>query len=834
MRIIPFLISTAITAGLVFMLNHRWSIGGNKTPRLGNFLSPQIGFWQNAEAANVNFSADLKTSLLQNKVDVYLDDRLVPHVFAQNEHDVYFVQGYLHAKFRLWQMEFQTHAAAGRLAELIGAKKGDYSILDNKDRYFRRLGMGWAAENSLKAMESNPDSKVVYDAYTQGVNYYIENLQPEDYPVEYKLLDYAPEKWTNLKTAFLLKYMSYDLAGYDRDFEYTNAMTFLSKNKFEKIYPYGQDSLDPIIPKRTMFEKPAIQLKIPANADSVYFNYHDSIPINQIKPNPENGSNNWAVAGSKTASGRPILCGDPHLGLNLPSLWFEMQLHIPQWNAYGASLPGAPAIPIGFNDSIAWSETNAMRDVRDYYSIRFKDKSQKEYWFNGEWKKTDWRIDTIKIRDAADYIDSIPMTVFGPVMYEKRFGDKLKDDKAYAVRWKAHDPSNDAWTFIKLIRAKNYNEYVEAIKTYECPGQNFVFAAKNGDVAIWNQGAFPAKWYRQGDFVMPGEDSSYMWQGNIPMNENPHMLNPVRGFVSSANQLPVDFKTYPYYLGGSYSFYRGIIINKKLTTMKDITTQDMEQMQTDNYNIFAATALPVLLRNIDMNNLNATEKGYVDLLKQWNYKADPDGKEQTIFNKWWNQFEEMVWNDDMEKRTELPYILPYESTLIEAIIKDTTFQFIDNKETPQKETLKDIVKLSLEQAVQYLDSIENVKNDLDYTKVKGSSSNLLWGKMKDTEIDHLMKLIPFSRMHLNVGGGTNIINTIKKDHGPGWRMIVHLTDKTEAYGVYPGGQNGNPGSKFYDNFIDTWVKGNYYSLWVMSEDEGKDVKVKWKMTFTKG
>ncbi len=822
MRIVPFLISTAATVGLVFALNHRWNLSGNKTPRLGSFLSPQQGFWQNAEAKDEDFSMDLKSPLLQDKVDVYLDERLVPHVFAQNEHDVYFVQGYLHARFRLWQMEFQTHAAAGRLSELIGGKKGTYSVLDKRDRMFRRLGMGWAAEKSLVAAEANPETKTIMDAYTNGANYYIENLKPEDYPVEYKLLDYAPEKWTNLKTILFAKYMAYDLAGFEEDFELSNTKTFLSKEQIEKVYPYGQDSLDPIIPKGTIFEKPGVALAIPVGADSAYFNYKDSLPLNPTKPNPANGSNNWAVAGSKTASGKPILCGDPHLGLNLPSIWFEMQLHTPQWNTYGASFPGAPAIPIGFNDSIAWSETNGMRDVRDYYAIKFKDETQKEYWFDSAWKTTEWRIDTIKVRDEPDFIDSIPMTVFGPVMFEKRYGDKLNDGKAYAVRWKAHDASNEEMTFIKLARAKNYNDYLDAIKWLECPGQNVVFASKSGDIAMWCQGAFPAKWRRQGDFVMPGEDSSYMWQGIIPMQENPHMINPVRGFVSSANQLPVDVATYPYYLGGNYDLYRGIVINKVLTAMDSIIPTDMQRMQTDNYNTLASTALPLLLRNLNDSALKTNEKKYADMLRKWNYRSDMTETGPTVFGRFMYHLEGLVWNDDVRERSDLPTPYPERFTLTEAILKDTDFAFIDNRNTPQKETLKDLVLESMKQATLDLDSMQ------------AAGIPLQWAKAKATEVAHLMKLTPFNRMNLPIGGGTNIINATNKDHGPSWRMIVSLTDTTEAYGVYPGGQNGNPGSKFYDNFIDTWAEGKYYPLWIMTTAEEKDPKVKWKMSFSKG
>ncbi|MES2773206.1 MAG: penicillin acylase family protein [Bacteroidota bacterium] len=822
MRIIPFLISTAVTAGLVLSLNHRWTLKGNKTPRFGSFLSPQKGFWRNAEARDENFTIDLKSPLLQDKAEVYLDERLVPHVFAQNEHDVYFVQGYLHAKFRLWQMEFQTHAAAGRLSEIVGGKKGTVSIVDTIDRRFRRLGMGWAAEKSLQMAEANPDSKAALDAYRDGVNSYIEALQPEDYPVEYKLLDYAPEKWTNLKTVLFTKYMAFDLAGFEEDFEMTNAKTFLTKTQFEKIYPYGQDSLDPIIPKGTVFEKPGLELKIPADADSLYTRFSDSVPINQTKPNPENGSNNWAVAGSKTATGKPILCGDPHLGLNLPSIWFEMQLHTPQWNVYGASFPGAPGIPIGFNDSIAWSETNGMRDVRDYYTIKFRDETQKEYWFNGEWKTTEWRIDTIKVRDEKDVIDSIPMTLFGPVMYEKRYGGKLRDNKAYAVRWKAHDASNEAWVFIKMARAKNYTDYLEAIKSLDCPGQNVVFASKSGDIAMWCQGAFPAKWRRQGDFVMPGEDSSYMWQGIIPMNENPHMINPVRGFVSSANQLPVDNNTYPYYLGGNYDLYRGIIINKKLADMDSITPADMQRMQTNNYNLFAATALPLLLRNLYDSTLKPSEQKYAEILRQWNYRSDPAETGPTVFGRLIYHLESLVWNDDIRDRSALPLSKPERFTLTEAILKDTNFAFIDIRNTPQKETLRDLVQASMKAAAVDLDSMQAAGTVLSYANAKG------------TKVDHLLKLPVFSRANLPIGGGVNIINATTNNHGPSWRMIVSLTDTTQAWGVYPGGQNGNPGSKFYDNFIDTWAAGNYYPLWIMTAAETSDPKVKWKMSFSKG
>ena len=265
MRVIPFVICAVITVGLIVVLNIQIPIGESKTPCLGAFLSPQHGFWQNAEPNNVDFNADLKLVGLQGKAEVYFDDRLVPHVYADNDHDAYFIQGYLHAKFRLWQMEFQTHAAAGRLSEILGAKTGasDFVAID---RFFRRLGMVYAAEQSLKAMESNPVSKSTADAYTAGVNSYINSLPANKLPLEYKLLNYKPEQWTNLKSQLFLKYMSYDLAGGENDFEFTNAKNVFSAADFERLYPEVANALDPVVPKGTACGPATVVVQKPASA----------------------------------------------------------------------------------------------------------------------------------------------------------------------------------------------------------------------------------------------------------------------------------------------------------------------------------------------------------------------------------------------------------------------------------------------------------------------------------------------------------------------------------------------------------------------------------------
>jgi penicillin amidase len=813
MRVIPFAISAVVTAGLVFALNKQWGA----IPPMGNFLSPQHGFWQNAEPADQSFDAEFNFPKLTGKADVYFDERLVPHVFAENDEDLYFIQGYMHAKFRLFQMDLQTKAAAGRASEIAGTKAINY------DKEQRRLGMVYAAENALKEIEKDTRSKSLFDAYTNGVNSYISSLKESSLPIEYKLLNIKPEKWTNFRSAILLKMMAKMLSsGTENDMGNTNAKSIFIPDELKTIYPQVPDSLEPIVPKGTVFEKPGIVPVQPFSADSLYFGKNEPIAVHEIsKPDINNGSNNWVVAGSKTQSGVPILCNDPHLELSLPSIWYEIQLQTPSSNAYGVSLPGTPFVIIGFNDSIAWGVTNAQRDVKDYYEIKFKDNTKNEYWFNGKWEPTSLRIEEIKVKGGESVYDTVAYTRFGPVMFDESFSNDLSGKRNLAIRWSAHDPSNEGITFYRLNRASNYDEYEDAIKSFSCPGQNFIFASKAGDIAIWQQGKFPARWDRQGLYIMPGEDSSYMWQGFIPQAENPHVKNPVRGFLESANQRPAD-STYPYFIPGSYLTPRGITITNLLSGMNGITTADMMKMQNNYFNTLAEDARNTLLAFVKENELNATEKKYLDLFKSWDLNASPDSKGQTIYQCWWDSLEVEIWKDELAKvNPQAPW--PEEETLMELLKKDTALKFIDNINTPQKENLYDVVTTALKKA-----SVDLAKNE--------AAGKLEWTKFKNPTVYHLLKdaLPAFARSGLNVGGNGNIINAVTHSHGPSWRMIVQLSTPTEAYGVYPGGQSGNPGSKYYDNYLDNWVAGTYNKLWFMRDGDRTDKNVKWTMKFRKG
>ncbi|MET6996382.1 penicillin acylase family protein [Chitinophaga defluvii] len=808
MRIIPFAITASITLLLIVALNKKWGA----LPPVGRLLSPQEGFWQNAEPIGEEPPAQLQVPGLKGKVEVWLDDRMVPHVFAANEADAFYVQGYLHARDRLWQMELQVFAAAGRLSEILGPNMLEY------DRLQRRRGMIYAAEVAAKEMEADPVTKIAVEAYRDGINAYINTLSTASLPLEYKLLDYRPEQWTVVKTGLLLKYMSHDLAGAANDLEYTNARRIFGLRDFNLMYPDFSDSLDPVIPRGTHFE--AASMKAVPPPDSILQADEAFMKFKMEKPDPDNGSNNWAVSGSKTRSGAPILCSDPHLGLSLPSLWYEIQLHTPDMNVYGVSLPGAPGVIIGFNDAIAWGVTNGSEDVKDYYRMQFRNGRQ-QYLFNGAYRDADLRIEPIKVRGGKTFYDTVAYTVWGPTIFDNSFPDKTSGNSFLSMRWKALDPSNELLAFYKLNHARNYDDYLAALQHYTCPAQNFVFAAKSGDIGIWHNGQYPLRWKDQGKWVMPGGDSTYAWQGFIPWAENAHIKNPDRGFVSSANQQPTD-STYPYHYFGYYDLFRGKRINEELSRMSQITTQDMKQLQNDNKNLFAQTAMPLLRKHLDTASLSATQQQYWKILSDWNCENNPDSKAATIFDNCWTQLEYLLWNDDLHPADSAVLEYPQSKTTLLWLVRDSAMHFIDDIHTPEKETLSQLVRAAFVYAANNAAALDK-------------EGKLAWGRYRGTDIRHLTRSLPaFSHMHLYTGGGQHIVNATKQTHGPSWRMIIELADKTEAYGIYPGGQSGNPGSPYYDNSITDWVNGKYYLLHVFDPKESDDPGIRYKTVFLAG
>ena len=792
MKNTKLLFALLLSCGIFYILNN--PIG--KLPPLGIFLNPSTGIWQNEK--NESISGEITIPGLKDLVTVHYDAQLIPHVFAQNEHDLYKAQGYLTAKHRLWQLEFQTYAAAGRLSEILGEKALDY------DRSERRRGMGFGAEQSVAFMKKNdPKTLQLVQDYADGVNAYIDQLKAADYPVEYKLLDYKPEAWSPEKTALLLMYMTKMLAGRDKDLAYTNMLGLIGQENFNLLFPEYFDITDPVIPKDTDWSFIDVpQTKQPENLVVL-----DTTRASLPQPHPDNGSNNWAISGSKSASGRPILANDPHLGLNLPSIWFVMQLSTPQHNAFGATIPGALGVISGFNQHIAWGETNATRDVSDWYKITFNSDGTK-YLYDGNWRPVTQRIEKIKIKGRTAFQDTVRYTHHGPVVFDKNFKSD-KERAGYALRWIGHEGGNHQKTFIELNKAKNYEEYVAALQYWTAPSQNFVFASTAGDIALWIQGKFPNKWEGQGKFLMDGSRSENDWQSFIPQTFNAHTKNPSRGFVSSANQHPVD-EQYPFYVfNDGYETYRNRVINDFFQSKDTFSIADFKNLHNNNFNLKAAELLPFMLKQMNTELLTEVEQKLYDEISTWQFNNDIDEVGPSIWDAWFDALKDLVWDEFDQK--EITLTQPFDYQTIHLLKTQVEHKFMDIVATKdKKETARDLFLLSFKKAVKAIKEKEKEGYD--------------WGKFKGTFVGHLLQALPaFSRFDIPIGGGRSIVNATSTNHGPSWRMIVEMTEPPTALGIYPGGQSGNPGSRYYDNFIDDWAAGKYHRLNFLQSDTQSEV-----------
>jgi len=787
MKLLKVGVSLIITVSLIYFLNRSWNFG-SPIPALGKFLNPFTGFWQNAETQNPN-PETLSLKGLTDEVSILYDSLLIPHVFAKNDADLYFAQGYITAKNRLWQMEFQTHAAAGRISEIIGAAALDY------DRTQRRRGMIYAAENALNVMESDPIAKAMVTSYTRGINQYIESVRDKDLPLEYKLLNYRPEPWTNLKCALLLKNMALTLNFGDKDIEMTNALKLFDKEVVDLLWPDHEMVGDPIVDRKDNWKF------TPVTLDSVPL----ALPNELIKMPPldkadkDVGSNNWAVSGRKTQTGSPILCNDPHLNLTLPSIWYVIHLNAPGVNVMGASLPGSPAVISGFNDSIAWGVTNAQRDLVDWFKIEFKDKSKSEYRSDGEWKKSRQVIETFLVKSGDPFIDTITFTHHGPVVFDESFHNNHELNH-YALRWVAHDASEEILTFYKLNRGKNHADYMEALDHYASPAQNFVFASTSGDVAMRIQGKFPVRRKEEGKYVLDGTKTSNEWQAFIPNDQNVMDKNPARGFVSSANQYPAD-ETYPYYISAtSYEAYRNRRINKLLSEMSEITPRDMMELQFDTYNLKAEESLPTFLNYLDTTNFSKPQQRAYRILTAWDYENSVNSEGASYYEAWWDALYPLIWDEVKTSKVAMEFPTTYNT--IKLIKEKPELVFFDVLETPDTETAKEVLQMSFLKAVA---NIESWKTE--------HKKEPRWADYKDTFIGHLLQGLPAFSYHVQHGGNHDIVNASSRTHGPSWRMVVSLEKvKLRAWGVYPGGQSGNPGSPYYNNLLHSWTQGKYFEF----------------------
>jgi penicillin amidase len=768
--------------GLIYFFQNSWQLGGNPIPPLAKLLNPYSGIWQNAEDADDYTDFEFNSPFVSGDVKIVFDERMVPHIYANNLEDAMFAQGYVEAYHRLFQMDLSTRATDGKLSEILGEQLVEY------DKKQLRLGLGYAADNAVDGWQKHSDDFLILTNYTQGVNHYINSLSQADYPIEYKLLNFEPSKWTLRHSALVLKAMSQVLAGYEEDIEFSNALKLLGDEDFKLVFPEYNTKDIPVI------QGPYTPIQNEENTNSLVAQWNYSKNINRPRSPEGVGSNNWAISAERTLNGNPILANDPHLELSLPSVWYEIAITTPEFSARGVTLLGMPGIMIGFNEHIAWGETNVGHDVMDYHQMKWANEEKTKYFYNNEVKDIEYRIEHIKVKDGIDIIDSVRYTIWGPI---------VDDDKDLALQWLAHDaaPDKEFMTFVAGMTCDNYDDYLAATSGFYCPAQNFIYADNKGDIGLRINGNLPIKNKGQGRLITRGDTSADAWKGFIPRNENPQERNPAKGFVTSANQWSAS-PDFPYYFNGNFEPFRGRTANKMLNEIHKATIEDAKKMQQSTYSLEAHESLPIMLAALDSSTIS---NEIIASLKNWNYHYTAASHEASFYNQWFKNLNLLIWDEIYTLQDSIALPNPDTWVSIQLMESNSQSKFFDVVSTERVETMKDIIVQAYHQTITEIG--ENIEP---------------WGKAKTTFIRHLTRIPALSSENLTIGGHKYSLNAMQENFGPSWRMIVELGETPKALAIYPGGQSGNPGSKYYMNLIPKWANGEYDEL-VISKNS-KDIK----------
>ena len=810
-----FLLSALAAALLIGVLAAPLRFGDSRLPPLGRFLNPFEGalrsddpdYWREAPAL-----PDLRAP-----VDVYYDERLVPHVYAATKADLYYVQGYLQAQHRLFQLDLTARAAEGRLSEVFGERTREIDLRR------RRTGGGALATRMDSVWREDADSYAAAERYAAGVNAYIATLAPEDYPIEYKLLDFAPTSWSPRHTALVAVNMAYVLNAANRDLPATRIRDRFGAEAYDDLFPLRTPEDAPVIPAGTPFGKTDTALIKAARAEAEATGALGGGPTSRRQPPPRGGlaappegigSNNWAVGPRRTASGAPLLANDPHLQLTLPSIWFESELHAEGMAVHGVSLPGVPGITIGFNADCAWGVTNVGQDVLDWREVVYTDAARTRHRTGpGTTAPVQRRVERIGIRGAEDLVDTVLVTAHGPVVYA---ADEDDARAGLALDWLTlRRPSAGALSaFLRLNTAGGVDDFVAASEIYEWPAQNMVFADRTGDIALRVSGTLPRQLPGQGAFLRRVGDPGV--GGYVDPAENPTVVNPAQGYVASANQVSTD-ATYPYTYRGTFDHHRGRRINQLLSATTDATVGDMAAFQLDDYSLEAAEMAPVMLATVTRDGLSARALGLLSRLGTWDYRYTAEAFAPVVFETWVDEVARATWDEFDELDAPGAGMRPSEWRLGRLIAEDPASEWFDDRATERRETARTILAEALTAVEARLDSLDRLG---DYG----------WADLNAPAVNHLARIPAFSRRGLRIGGRAGTLNAQRGDVGPSWRMIVDLSGPTRASVVYPGGQSGRPGHAHYDDFVDVWAAGEYFDVG-LTPRSGAEASSRTKLTF---
>ena len=738
------------------------------------------------------YSGELELSGLTGEVTVYRDERGMPHIYALNEHDLYFATGFVSAQERLWQMDLIRRATTGRLSEIFG---DDYI---QTDLFLRSLDM----TTKSKTILSNHEKEMVdrLQAYSDGVNAYIKKAGRR-LPPEFRILSYRPDEWKLEDIANIIGYMGWDLASGNLSADIFN---------YRMINKLGQEKAADLIPDwqvESAVVFPGFSLKDENLREAQQF-IASLDKLKAIGVHSFSGSNNWALAGERTTTGKPLFSNDMHLGLGSPGIWIQMHQVIPgKLNVTGVVVPGEPFVVAGHNERIAWGPTNLMVDDIDLYAEKLNPENENQYYFNGEWRDMMIRKEVIKSKKGRVDTLELKFTHRGPIIS----GFREIDDAVLSMRWSGYDPSDELRSVFELNTAESWEDFLSAMAFFNSVSQNFAYADIDGNIGLATGGGVPVR-KGHGSMIRSGETDEFDWKGYVPPEQLPFSLNPENGYVSSANNRTVT-EDYPYYI--SYRFYVPYRINRIRQMIEEKEkhgTDDFKRMITDQRSDFAALLTPVILKIKDRTGeMSQPGKEAFSALEKWNYEMSPDKSEPAIFEFFTISFARNLLADELgELYEQLPTSI--RDYYIYRILMNGPDSWVNDVNTPQEETLEDIVFRS------FMDCTTSL------TEAYGAAvSNWKWGGILTLTQEHpvgsvrlLDRVFGFNSVTYPMGGSSHTVcpstysEGFKVTDGASERHIYNLADWDESVTVIPTGNSGVPGSEFYLSQTGTYVAGGFY------------------------
>jgi penicillin amidase len=792
---------------------------------------------------------------LDGPVDIYRDQRGIANIYATTPHDLFFAQGFVHASERFWQMDFYRHVGEGRTAELFGSSQVEDDI------FLTTLGWRKTSQEEYEAM--TPESKAILQAYADGVNAYLAGKSNEELSLEYAVLDlpiinpdYIVEPWEPVNTLAWAKALAWDLkSNLSNEIERAVLMKTLSADQMTELFPpYPADN--PVIVNKIgegtssneSSSNPAA-LDIPietllaveqnaASLDDLFGSLGDGV-----------GSNSWAITGEKTTTGKPLLANDPHLGIGMPSIFYQNSLHCQPKNdacpydLAGFSLAGAPGILLGHNDRIAWGFTFSYEDVMDLFIERVNPENPNQYEINGEWVDFETWTETINVAGGDSVEITVRATRHGPVIsdvygplknvgdpddeefvpFKDRAGIELPEQYVIALSWTAlstgnkltkGNPLEAVWGF---NRAQNWEEFRKAAGIFHTPGHNILYADVDGNIGYVASGDVPIRKNGDGTLPVPGWDSEYDWVGIVPAEEMPYTLNPVEGYIAPSNNKIVGDE-YPYLLAKdwNYGFRARRIVNMIEAAPGLIDIAYMQNMQRDAHDFSAETYVPLLMQ-LDGQFDKPNETTAFELLKNWDYQAQADSAGAAVYAAFWRNLLKNTLHDQLPQAYQpLGSSRWFEVMRNLAANPDSSF-WDDTATVNAVETQDEILKKSFRDGVAELE--DTLGNDPSaWTWGALHVSNFVNGTLGSTPISLINDL--FNRGPFPTGGGSSIVNATAWDYADGYevtdipamRTVYDLSDFNNTVTVHSTGQSGHAYHPHYDDLAPLWTNLEYYSM----------------------